>query len=148
MLALQRLAARDFVVVAGFPLLSAAGGEEGNPLDDRFDSRGTSGAAQLRRGISDRLTVEAGHQYDGRVGSSLAIHSARLRPKMPGLVSWSSSWTISKRDDWNIRIGLCMLMLLSLSPFDYRRPSRKGSRWMLRPSAEVRMAVGMYCTPA
>jgi hypothetical protein len=53
-------------------------GKEGNPMDDRRDSRGTAGSTQLRYGVNDHFTVEAGYQnngddYAGLLGTSVSF---------------------------------------------------------------------------
>jgi hypothetical protein len=73
------LETQDFTQRRGAGLLAdrqhtlfVAAGEEGNSLDDRIDSRGSSAAGQWRYGISERMTVELGHQYDGSTNTTVA----------------------------------------------------------------------------
>ena len=46
-------------------------GDEGNPLEEDNNSRGTATAAQWRQGITENLTVEAAYQDNGEMGTGL-----------------------------------------------------------------------------
>jgi hypothetical protein len=81
------------MLAGGQHTLFTALGEEGNPADDRRDSRGTAAAVQWRYGVSDHLTVEAGHQDSGDIQTSLAGASVSFAKH------WFSSLTYAEADE-------------------------------------------------
>lgn len=76
---------QDFSRRSGVELLGdgqhsvfAALGQEGNPLDPRFASRGLSSALQWRYGLTEDVTLELGHQQVGQEQDSAAALSMAL----------------------------------------------------------------------
>ncbi len=115
---------------AGRATLFSAIGEQGNLLDSKIDSLGTSGALQWRYGIADGLTVEFGSQYDGRefstqAGTYLALGDhwfAGLSLADSPLADSAELTVEGGRERW--------AMNFSAREFDVDRPGEAARQWV------------------
>ena len=67
-------------------------GQQGNPLDDQYNSLGAAGAAQWRYGLTEDLTMEFGHQRVGEFDGTQAAFSMALFNNWFGSVGYATTF--------------------------------------------------------
>ncbi len=105
-------------------------GAQGNPLDSRSDSRGTSAALQWRHGLGEHLTVELGSQHDGDGTSSQAATYLSFGANWYAGLSYADGPNVDSaeitldggKDDWEVS--------LSAREYDVDLPGQQARQWV------------------